>query len=833
MADSIGVISLLGGLVIFTDLHVCSCRSLLGGNNSTDSFLALWQYNPTLILSTHSNVVASLNLKNGSLSWRHILESPYDASTPAHYSPINHFGSAFDSSLSKSTNSFECPVISVNGYGRWVRCWSIGGVLLGDYSLPSELVQDVEQDPDDYSLLFETYHSPQTLEPFLLIAKFCYSKSNLMLYTYSLTNRKLVKLAQVVTENWLKKSSSCSLITHQNLVCANEDGVELQVFTFDPTNIVASTDARFKRISLVSFGLKSDSLPKYLAVVKLPYQSESASTLSTKNQGKLFAIDLGGDGHLVLKLNSQQVTQSSPANQVQLVKILPRAIKLTLIPLVPTKSQEIESTESVSDEVALAVLFAKEDAVKFDGEVSSESDQKGETFAFKLSIFNLATWAEVSSLTSPSILFEFNSKRSVSPVNSKGALVKTLTTKLRVDQFEILPIFSPNGRYSYKLVLGTVDGTLIVSNLHGKVTWSREEALAEIVNTVMLDFPLSETEATLEQEYGFDEGGSNLVSLFVNRIKSQLIQLSTAARHAQQWVKHHWSGNVGASLRKLRRRQQGNDEFDAVSTLESVEQEAEFEDDEEEEEFVRDYFGLHKVVIIRTKIGKIFAMHSLSGKLIWTKYEPSLLLADVNSPYPTWIQRTSAYYPHSAICTFLSKHPDSKNSIIYSFDPFNGRTLDYKQLPYQVIQAMQVNTVYDHEYRRPLLLLDSQLKAHLYPETVLDQFVKVAPSYYIMLTNQSSGHLTGYSFSKSNSHDGIVVSPVWNLDLPVEQEESSTQDKFINLKVVFKRSTEHVHSQGRVLGDRNVLYKYLNPNLVAVLWQSQDGQDKRELLQVQ
>ena len=31
-----------------------------------------------------------------------------------------------------------------------------------------------------------------------------------------------------------------------------------------------------------------------------------------------------------------------------------------------------------------------------------------------------------------------------------------------------------------------------------------------------------------------------------------------------------------------------------------------------------------------------------------------------------------------------------------------------------------------------------------------------------------------------------------------------------------KNPLEHVHSQGKVLGDRRVLYKYLNPNLVAV-----------------
>ena len=37
---------------------------------------------------------------------------------------------------------------------------------------------------------------------------------------------------------------------------------------------------------------------------------------------------------------------------------------------------------------------------------------------------------------------------------------------------------------------------------------------------------------------------------------------------------------------------------------------------------------------------------------------------------------------------------------------------------------------------------------------------------------------------------------------------------------------EHVHSQGRVLGDRSVLYKYLNPNMVAVVTEGQDATSK-------
>lgn len=43
------------------------------------------------------------------------------------------------------------------------------------------------------------------------------------------------------------------------------------------------------------------------------------------------------------------------------------------------------------------------------------------------------------------------------------------------------------------------------------------------------------------------------------------------------------------------------------------------------------------------------------------------------------------------------------------------------------------------------------------------------------------------------------------------------------IKIAKKNPIEHVHSQGRVLGDRSVLYKYINPNLIAVATQGLDS----------
>ena len=50
--------------------------------------------------------------------------------------------------------------------------------------------------------------------------------------------------------------------------------------------------------------------------------------------------------------------------------------------------------------------------------------------------------------------------------------------------------------------------------------------------------------------------------------------------------------------------------------------------------------------------------------------------------------------------------------------------------------------------------------------------------------------------------------------------------ELLMMMMVICNWTEHVHSQGIVLEDRSVLYKYLNPNLIAVVAEGEDSQQK-------
>ena len=58
--------------------------------------------------------------------------------------------------------------------------------------------------------------------------------------------------------------------------------------------------------------------------------------------------------------------------------------------------------------------------------------------------------------------------------------------------------------------------------------------------------------------------------------------------------------------------------------------------------------------------------------------------------------------------------------------------------------------------------------------------------------------------------------PIWNVRL------GGHGDAHRIIAISAKNPIENVHSQGRVLADRSVLYKYINPNLVAVVTQGID-----------
>ncbi|KAK2897822.1 ER membrane protein complex subunit 1 [Channa argus] len=337
----------------------------------------------------------------------------------------------------------------------------------------------------------------------------------------------------------------------------------------------------------------------------------------------------------------------------------------------------------------------------------------------------------------------------------------------------------------YRVMVQTEDHTLTFIQQPGRVLWTREEAMSDVVTMEMVDLPLTGTQAELEGEFGKKADG--LMSMVLKRLSSQLILL-------QAWIAHLWKLFYDA---RKPRSQVKND-----VTIENLS---------------RDEFNLQKMMVMVTASGKLFGIDSKSGNILWKHYLDNV---PSNAAFKLMVQRTTAHFPHPPQCTLLIKDKDSGLATLHVFNPIFGKKshITPPALPQPILQSLMLPLM-DQDYAKVLLLVDNQYKVTAFPSTknVMQQLQEMAPSIFFYLVESSQGRLSGYRLRTDLSTELI-----WEVVIPTEVQRIVT--------VKGKRPNEHVHSQGRVMGDRSVLYKYLNPNLLAVVTESTDLHQERSFV---
>uniref|UniRef100_A0A8C4MAA3 ER membrane protein complex subunit 1 n=1 Tax=Equus asinus asinus TaxID=83772 RepID=A0A8C4MAA3_EQUAS len=338
----------------------------------------------------------------------------------------------------------------------------------------------------------------------------------------------------------------------------------------------------------------------------------------------------------------------------------------------------------------------------------------------------------------------------------------------------------------YRALVQTEDHLLLFLQQLGKVVlWSREESLAEVVCLEMVDLPLTGAQAELEGEFGKKADG--LLGMFLKRLSSQLILL-------QAWTSHLWKMFYDA--RKPRSQVKNEINIDTLA---------------------RDEFNLQKMMVMVTASGKLFGIESSSGTILWKQY---LTNVKPDSSFKLMVQRTTAHFPHPPQCTLLVKDKETGMSSLYVFNPIFGKWSQVAPpvLKRPILQSLLL-PIMDQDYAKVLLLIDDEYKVTAFPATrnVLRQLHELAPSIFFYLVDAEQGRLCGYRLRKD-----LTTELSWELTVPPEVQRI--------VQVEGKRSSEHVHSQGRVMGDRSVLYKVLNPNLLAVVTESTDVHHERTFI---
>ncbi|XP_039489830.1 ER membrane protein complex subunit 1 isoform X1 [Drosophila santomea] len=342
-----------------------------------------------------------------------------------------------------------------------------------------------------------------------------------------------------------------------------------------------------------------------------------------------------------------------------------------------------------------------------------------------------------------------------------------------------------NGEGKNCLFLFSTTSESIVAVQQGRVRWSREEALANVIDSQFVDLPLADTEGTLENEMkgkaaDFTSFERDIASAFLRRITTQAVQIRSLFLHV-----------IGLGPPPTATQRAG---------------------------LVRDSFGLHKMLVLLTRSGKIFGVDNVSGKHHWQLYLSNVIGFANNEQMRLIVQRSAKHFPLQPLCTILGKNAVNGNGVLYRFNPITGQVAEggLVQLDYKIKQLSLLEET-EKDFVKGILLMDSSNKVHVYPEHA----TPLADGMYLYTADVKSAELSGYFIKYAGGQ--LSSTHIWNARLGGHNSEQQI------IGVAGKNPIEHVHSQGRVLGDRSVLYKYINPNLVAFVTQAPDSTHKSVL----
>ncbi|KXJ94145.1 hypothetical protein Micbo1qcDRAFT_132221 [Microdochium bolleyi] len=199
----------------------------------------------------------------------------------------------------------------------------------------------------------------------------------------------------------------------------------------------------------------------------------------------------------------------------------------------------------------------------------------------------------------------------------------------------------------------------------------------------------------------------------------------------------------------------------------------------------KDSFGFHKLIVLATKRGSIYGLDAgNSGKVVWSKN------ARESPAVKPWDVKAIHADDHLGFVTIRGAHGEF---IIVRAD--NGQTVEV--MPAGLMPAIEGAIAVDSEAGPWLLPIG--------PGGELSEVPNNWAPKQVIVTRTATGSLHGSQFVAGKDKAASV--PVWTFTPPTG----------FNIVAVASRSKhDPVASIGRVLGDRSVKYKYLNPNTLVV-----------------
>ncbi|KAF9007089.1 hypothetical protein BDQ17DRAFT_1407603 [Cyathus striatus] len=240
----------------------------------------------------------------------------------------------------------------------------------------------------------------------------------------------------------------------------------------------------------------------------------------------------------------------------------------------------------------------------------------------------------------------------------------------------------------------------------------------------------------------------------------------------------------------------------------------------------RDPFGLRQLILVATLHGKLYALDSTTGTIVWSRVLGlgwALSVGGTVHPLKMFTIKSVSDGKGGEPEVILIAQRRAENSlmdtVVFHVNALTGEDLksgsgtegvlegfDIIQGP--VVEAFLLN----HNDTHIAVMLDEFLQVHLYPETSETQhlFTSVAPQLSFPLRSNTAGQhrLAGHKVTfNTDVSDRYVAYPVWSKSLPAGED----------IQTLIPTHKGPIASLGKVLGNRTTLYKYLNPRLFVLL----------------
>ncbi|KAI9364905.1 hypothetical protein DFJ73DRAFT_354930 [Zopfochytrium polystomum] len=315
--------------------------------------------------------------------------------------------------------------------------------------------------------------------------------------------------------------------------------------------------------------------------------------------------------------------------------------------------------------------------------------------------------------------------------------------------------------------------------------WKREEALADVVSSVFVDLPEAQ-----------------MLSLEVDELGEPLElteSLNPVSRYIQRWKTHFvkaksFISNVPAFVLNLQKELTSQKSPAGGSTNSSI-------------LLVQDKLGFRKLAVLASSSGKISALETEDGRLAWTRWIGPAHVRSVEV-----VRASNVKFP-PLIAVVTETAADT------TFTTINAITgEDYGSTPSQTIsgkfsQVVKLPVREKDEHTEVIALVAGTERIRLFPSTsaAADAFALVKDSFFFYETAVGASGITGFASGnlvKDKTGFYYPVRKTWTIDFPVDEKVAALASR--------SSSAEAHPSLGRVLGNRSVYYKYLNPNVIAI-----------------